>query len=175
MSVLKETLSVHETAELCGVGHSTVGYWIRSKKLFADRVGKNYSIPVKELLFFLQSTGRNIPVELADMNLREPCFRTIGHCWEYHKGTSHGRNCRDCLVLNNELEVCFSARASSSLCCPEVCHECKYYKANYLPRIQFIFQIDFAAAIYKDLCCWGGNSNFRLLEMVFLWKARETF
>ena len=55
MAGSNKSISVSEAAALCGVGRTTVGYWIRSKKLHAMRVGRNYSIPIDDLLFFLKS------------------------------------------------------------------------------------------------------------------------
>jgi len=39
MAQNKKTLSVTQAAKLCGVGRTTVGYWIRSRKLRATRTG----------------------------------------------------------------------------------------------------------------------------------------
>ena len=88
-----KTLSVSQAAALCGVGRTTVGYWIRSKKLRANRVGRNYSIPVQDLLFFLKSTGQEIPSKLQDENLKGPIFKSFQHCWEYWQGRDSLRNC----------------------------------------------------------------------------------
>ena len=63
MTGTKKTLSVSQAAALCGVGRTTVGYWIRSKKLQAHRVVRNYSILVEDLLFFLKSSGQKTPLE----------------------------------------------------------------------------------------------------------------
>ena len=48
---MENLLSVSQVASLCGVGHSTVGYWVRGNKLGARRVGNQYSIPVEEYPF----------------------------------------------------------------------------------------------------------------------------
>ena len=50
----EKTLSVSQAASLCGpVVHSTVvEYWIQTRKVMASRVGKNYAILLRELLFF---------------------------------------------------------------------------------------------------------------------------
>jgi len=52
----EKTLSVSQAASLCGpVVHSTVvEYWIQTRKVMASRVGKNYAILLRELLFFLK-------------------------------------------------------------------------------------------------------------------------
>ena len=163
MSPKKKELSVTQTSVLCGVARATVGYWIRSKKLRANRVGRNYSIPVEELFFFLRSTGQKIPHELAGGNLRGLCFRIRQNCWQYLQGTAHGQNCKDCMVFKNQLDVCFSARDGTSLPCPETCDECQYYLETYLPRIQFVHQIDLPAAVCRDLYFWGGNREWAKL------------
>ena len=41
--------------------------------------------------------------------------------------------------------------------CPETCHKCAYYDEIFLPRIQFICQLETPAAVYRDFVLWGGN------------------
>jgi len=161
MSAPEKALSVTEAAVLCGVGCTTIGYWIRSRKLHANRAGrKKYSIPVEELLFFLKSTGQKIPHQLAGKNSMGPFFRSFQNCWLYWHGSTHNKYCRKCMVFKNHFNVCFAARGSGSLRCPDECDECRYYQEIYLPRIQFIHQIDLPAAVYMDLCFWGGNRKW---------------
>jgi excisionase family DNA binding protein len=163
MSTPEKVLSATKAAGLCGVERTTIGYWIRSKKLRANRVGRNYSIPVEELLFFLKSTGQKIPHELAEENSRRPFFRSFQNCWLYWQGTAYGKNCKGCAVFKNHLNVCFTVKGSGSLCGSKRCDECQYYQETYLPRIQFIYQIDLPAAVYMDFCFWGGNRKWAQL------------
>jgi len=83
MSNRNQTLSVAEAAELCGVGHSTVGYWIRTQKLHADRVGRGYRVPAAELALLLKSRGHRVPPGLVGDNIKGPFFITMKNCWEY--------------------------------------------------------------------------------------------
>lgn len=163
MPMPQKSLSVTQVAGLCGVGRTTIGYWIRSKKLRASRVGRNYSITVEELLFFLKSTGQKIPHELAEENLRGPFFRGFQNCWLFWQGTGCGRNCKDCVTFKNNLNVCFNARDRVSPGCSTECYECQYYQEIYLPRIQFIYQINLPAAVYMDFYFWGGNRKWARL------------
>lgn len=163
MITLKKALSVSQVAAVCGVGRSTVGYWIRSNKIMANRTGRSYSIPVEELLFFLKSTGRNIPEKLAGTNFWTPYFRTIRNCWQYWEDSDHEHNCENCTVFMNQLEVCFTARKISSLRCSASCDECRYYLEIYAPRIEFIHQIDMPATVCNGLDVWGGNRSFAKL------------
>ena len=71
-----------ELSKMCGVNRNTVGLWIRSRKLHAVRKGRNYTIPASELLFFLRSSGREIPAELAEETSLAPHFRVIQPCWD---------------------------------------------------------------------------------------------
>ena len=160
MTSKKDALSVTETARLCGVGRTTIGYWIRSRKLRANRVGRNYSIPVEELLFFLKSSGQRIPKELVQDSMQGPCFRTIQNCWQYWQGTEHGRHCKQCITFVNQLNLCFTVRHSEAYTCPEQCERCQYFQETYLSRIQFIHQIRVPAVVYRDLFLWGGNESF---------------
>jgi excisionase family DNA binding protein len=163
MAAPKNSLSVTQAARLCGVGRTTVGYWIRSRKLRANRVGRNYAIPVDELLFYLKSTGQKIPSELARESMQGPLFRTIQNCWQYWAGTDHGGHCRDCIAFRNQLDLCFTVRHSEAFTCPEACDRCAYFQETYLSRIQFVHQIDVPAAVFRDLYLWGANARFAAL------------
>ncbi len=154
------TLSVSRAAKLCGVSRSTVGYWLRSRKLNAQRLGRNYVIPVTELLVFLKSTGQKIPEKLAAENVAQPSFRMMVDCWQYWGNSLDPRECKGCLVLENHVKICFEARGCHATHCRQDCHDCGYYQEFYLPRIQFIHQIDQAAAVYRDFCFWGVNQRF---------------
>jgi len=160
MTTPRKSLSVGQAAAMCGVGRSTIGYWIRSKKIRANRTGRNYSIPFEELLYFLKSTGRDIPDELAGRDIRGHCFRTILKCWQYWKDDPHGRHCEGCIVFLNDLEACFTAKKVGHVHCPGSCIECQYYTEIYFSRIQFVCQIDFPAAVYKGFEVWGGNTSW---------------
>ncbi len=160
MEQLSKTLSVAQAAALCLVNRNTIGSWIRSGKLRANRVGRNYRIPVQELLFFLKSTGQKIPDELGGDALTGPCFRTIQNCWEYFRERPGIKNCENCTVFKNQLSVCFIGREYSTMSYPAQCDECGYYKETYYSRIEFVHQIAFPAAIHKDLYFWGGNRKW---------------
>ncbi len=168
MDTIDKSLSVTEAAALCGVGRTTVGYWIRSNKLSAGRKGKKYEIPVQDLLYFLKAGGHQIPIELEKKNLNGPVFRTFQHCWQYYQGDSHGLNCHLCIAFQKKLPVCFSARNSGTLNCLDSCETCRYYHETYYPRLQFIHQFDIPAAVVKDLYFWAGNP-----EMASLCEVEE--
>jgi excisionase family DNA binding protein len=155
----EKIVSVPEAATLLGITRSTVNHWINTKKLYAKRSGRNYSVPVKELLLFLKSTGRKIPSELAGDD-SVPVFKAYQHCWDYMKNSEHGNGCNGCVVYDNKMETCFTAKDSSRLHCSTRCNECAYYQNLYLPKIQFIHQIDFPAAVCKGLFLWGVNNRW---------------
>ena len=134
MSIRQKSLSVSQAAVLCGVGRTTVGYWIRSKKLRAHRIGRNYSIPVQDLLYFLKSSGQKIPSDLQDENLKGPIFKSFQHCWEYWQGQDPSRNCKHCVAFQKQLEVCFTAKSSRSSGCSKDCDTCQYYVDIFLPH-----------------------------------------
>ena len=158
MAESKKTLSVSQAAALCGVGRTTVGYWIRSRKLHANRAARNYTIPVEDLLFFLKSSGQNTPAELLRENANGPIFKSFQTCWQHWHGTDHGQKCCDCIAFKNQLQACFTVKESGLLSCTD-CNTCRYYIETYLHRIQFVHQIDVPAAVFKDLYLWGGNSH----------------
>jgi len=159
MVIEEKTISVPKAAELVGVTRSAVNSWIKDNKLHAKRSGRNYSVPVKELFLFLKYTGRKIPPELESEDLN-PIFKTHQHCWDYWKNSDHGNNCDGCVVSDIQLETCFTAKNSSRLYCSVSCNECSYYHDIYLPRIQFIHQIDYPVAVFKGLFFWGANRRW---------------
>jgi len=159
----EKELTVTEASNLCGVGRSTINYWIRTKKIHAKRHGKKYLIPAKELLLLLQSRGKDLPHELKPEDIHEPIFKNALPCWEYWMDTAHGKGCRHCVVSANKLETCFNAKTNDSLQCKTECNECRYYQEIYLPRIRFIHQFEFPAAISRELHFLGGNHRWAQL------------
>jgi excisionase family DNA binding protein len=157
MTQFKKTLSVSQAAALCGVGRTTVGYWIRTHKLHAHRTGRNYTIPVGDLLFFLKTSGQRIPDELLKENSKEPIFKSFQNCWQYWQDADHGQKCHDCIVFKNQLQACFTAKRSGYLG-NSCCGSCRYYQEVFITRMQFMHQIDTPAAVFKDWYLWGGNS-----------------
>lgn len=153
-----KSLSVSQAAALCRVGRTTVGYWIRSKKLHATRQGRNYMIAVEDLLFFLNASGLDIPRQLAERNGNAPIFKSYQNCWQYWSGTDHGSRCPGCIAFKNQLQACFTVKNSGLLGCAD-CTTCRYYLETILHRIQFVHQIALPAAVFKDLYLWGGNSS----------------
>jgi len=162
----EKMLSVPETAALCGVTRSTINNWIKDKKLYATRSGRNYAVLAKEVLIFLKSTGREIPSELERDDLNGPLFKNFQYCWDYPKNTEHEEGCKSCVVSDKKLDVCFTARGSSELACTVECCECRYYQEIYLPRIQFIHQLDFPAAVCRRLSFWGVNSRWAAMNRI---------
>lgn len=163
MSTSKKALSVTQVATFCGVRRNTVGYWIRSKTLRADRVGRAYSIAVEDLLYYLNSIGRKIPADLSDEDTRSASFRTFQPCWQYWNYTMPTETCKECIVFKNHRDVCFLLKDHCSSGLGKACIDCRYYQDIYLRRIGFIHQIDLPAAVYRDLFIWGGNRRFAQL------------
>lgn len=163
MLTMQKSLSVAQAVVLCGVGRTTVGYWIRSGKLRANRIGRNYSIPVQDLLYFLKSTGQGIPPGLQAENLKGPIFKSFQQCWEYWQGRDPQRNCEACVAYQRRVEVCFSAKNIKPSKNSKACDQCQYYVEIFLPKIHFVNQIDTPAAVIKDLYFWCGNSKWAQL------------
>ncbi len=160
MGIPQQILTVAQVAAICGVNRNTVGLWIRSRKLHAARKGRNYSIPISELIFFLKSTGREIPAELAQDTTLAPHFRPFQHCWDYFQSSNHINGCQGCAVFKNKLDNCFTGKDSSSTGCRGQCGDCRYFQEAFLPRIQLVYQIDIPAAVYKGFYLWCGNKHW---------------
>ena len=163
MAHMEKMLSVSQVASLCGVGHSTVGYWVRQNKLRAHRVGKQYLVPAEALVLYLNSKEREIPDALAGVDTQLPDTRAFPNCWQYFRGAPDRHNCNNCLVSKNRVEICFTGKETGSPRCPADCPDCKYYMETYLPKIQFTHRISSPAAISKGFYIWGGNRLFAKL------------
>jgi len=153
----RRVLSVSQAAALCGVGRTTVGYWVRSRKLYARRAGRSFEIPVADLLHFLASEGHPIPPELENGGGLLPAFGTFRPCWEYWEEDPSGHRCARCVVHERRIADCFSLRPSGAVACPGSCRDCRYFRAMVAVRLQFIHQIAAPAAVFKGLTLWGGN------------------
>lgn len=163
MKSVEKELTVSQAANLCGVGRSTINYWIRTKKIHAKKDGKKYLIQVNELRLLLQSRGKNLPTALKPEDIHEPIFRKILPCWEYWTDTRHGKGCKGCVVSGNKLETCFNAKTNDRLQCETECNECHYYQNIYFPRIRFVHQLESPAAISRELYFLGGNQQWAKL------------
>jgi excisionase family DNA binding protein len=155
-----KTVTVAQAATICRVGRTTVGYWIRSKKVFARRIGRNYVIPVEDLLHFLKSSGQMIPLELGNGGSEGPVFRSFQTCWQFWQGKSDEHQCGRCPAFRHQVEDCFSVRDNGNSGCPDICRQCRYYQDMFVARFQFIHQINFPAAVFKGLNLWGGNADW---------------
>lgn len=153
-------LSVSQAAAICNVGRTTVGYWVRSKKLFARRAGRSFTIPVEDLLHFLASTGQPIPPALGNGNAKGPLFKSFRSCWTYWQAEGKEHRCNRCIAFKRQVQDCFCVRNNGSTGCPESCRQCRYFQEMFAARFQFIYQIDFPAAIFKGLSLWCGNPGW---------------
>ena len=156
-------VSVTQAAVICGVGRTTIGYWIRSGKVRAARVGHNYAIPAGELIYYLKSSGQRIPKALLELETDHRFFRPFYHCWDYHRGSAHGEFCKNCLVFDRQISPCFTARKSVGVACSEPCVECSFYGNIFSPRLQLVHQFAQPAAIIKQLDVWAGNKALAAL------------
>ena len=163
MAHMEKMLSVSQVASLCGVGHSTVGYWVRQNKLHAHRVGKQYMVPAEALVLYLNSKGQEIPDALAGVDTQHPDNKAFPNCWQYFRGAADRHDCNHCLVFKNRVDICFTGKEAGSPPCPTDCPNCKYYMETYLPKVQFIQRISSPAVISKGFYIWGGNRLFAKL------------
>ncbi len=150
-------LSVSRAAALCGVGRTTVGYWVRSGKLFARRSGRSYAIPVEDLLHFLAASDHPIPPALKPAGAAGLLFKSFRPCWEYWPPDA-GHQCSRCLAFRRRLEECFCIDDPAARACPVACGECRYFREMVGARTQFVHQIDCPAAVFKGLALWGANA-----------------
>lgn len=165
MRISQARYSVKQVADGCGVGRSTVGYWIRSGKLRADRVGRDYVVPEQDLLCFLNASGKRVPGWLQGGMRGQPSYPSYRFCWEFRsEEDGNASDCNGCMVQRKQVRACFAG-------CRHVvpgreihCHRCRYYVEHVLPRIGFVHQLGAPAAVYEGLNIWGGNALFQELS-----------
>ena len=164
MTLGQARYSVKQVADGCGVGRSTVGYWIRSGKLRADRVGRDYVVPVQDLLCFLSASGKRLPEGLQGGLQERPAFPSYRFCWELRsEEDGSASNCSGCMVQRKQMRACFAGRRHVVPGREIHCHRCRYYVEHVQPRIGFVHQLDAPAAVYEGLHIWGANAPFREL------------
>lgn len=152
-----QNLSVTRAAAICGVGRTTVGYWIRSGKLRAARDGRNYTIPKEDLVYFLKVSGQHVPERLNEGDRLAPSFRAIQPCWDFFSNQTHGKYCRQCVARIRGLDVCFTARTTEGLACSQPCSSCRYFLTTFQERLQFVHQIELPAAVFRGTVFWSAN------------------
>jgi len=154
-----QAMSVKDIAELCGVGRSTVSYWISKKPLTAHRSGNKHLVSIDDLILFLKSEGKPVPQVLIEQmgSVYHQPMRPFKRCWEYWANDFHGTKCQQCPVFTHLIELCFTSKNNQNRQCPIRCHKCQYFGEYFGPRIAFVHQIHKPAAIFKDLYLWSGN------------------
>lgn len=160
MNTASKTLTVSRAAQMCGVGRTTVGYWIRSGKLSARRQRRNYAIAVDDLLYFLKNSGHQIPESLVPQGTGGPIFGRYRKCWEYRKERGEIVSCENCIVAVKKIPDCFTLSSNQIPRHRDMCHRCDYYQDLVAIRIQFIHQLEVPAVVFKNFSIWGGNHLF---------------
>lgn len=64
---MKKTFySGQEAAEACGVTRLTIGRWIKSGKIKAEKVGRTYVIPLSEIAKCMKEAPEDLRKEIQD-------------------------------------------------------------------------------------------------------------
>lgn len=132
--------------------------------LLLDQIKKNRgrqtvckeNVPLEDLIFFLRSTGQEIPADLIERFENKPVLKSFQHCWEFWADSRHGEHCAGCAIFANKIDHCFSAGKDK-------CSGCRYFREYIHPRIGFIHQINQPLAVCKNLSFWAGNEVFAKL------------
>ncbi len=161
MTLGRARYSVKQVADGCGVGRSTVGYWIRSGKLRADRLGRDYVVPEQDLLCFLSESGKRLPEWLQGGLRARSAFPSYRFCWEFRsEEDGNASDCSGCMVQRKQMRACFAGRRHVVPGREIHCHRCPYYMDHIQARIGFVHQLAAPAAVYEDLHIWGANTPF---------------
>ncbi len=62
----KQFYSANEAAKLCGVERITIGRWIKSGKISAEKVGRTFVIPLSELAKCMKEVPQDKKTEIKD-------------------------------------------------------------------------------------------------------------
>ncbi len=160
-----QKLSVIDIAAICGVGRSTVSYWIAKKSLPATRHGNKDFVLIDDLIIFLRNQGHAIPQILFEQvgGVYHQPIKPFKSCWEYWADETHGKECQNCIIFSNGIQECFTVGSINKCKCDNECHQCRYFGEYYGLRVAFIHQIKKPAAVFKDLYIWSGNQAWAQL------------
>ena len=102
---MKKFFSTTELAKICHVSRFTTSKWVREGKIRGASPGRNYKIPVDEIIRFLKESNFPIPEELKT-GYRD-YDRHQKYCWEYHSEQKDIslHQCIDIALFKNRPEI----------------------------------------------------------------------
>lgn len=79
MNKVKSFVSAPEAAKICGVSRVTILRWIKSGKINAEQVGRNFVVPVSELAKYAKKAppDRTSEIEVAVKKVVEDYGETL--------------------------------------------------------------------------------------------------
>lgn len=122
----KRALSTGQAAEYCFVTPDTIGNWIKSGHLAAQRtVGGQYRILVEDLRSFMLARGMCTGRLDSEQDTRLPCWEFKGEC---PVAGASGTSCEDCIVRFLGALHCFKLMAMRPDADQGGCAQCTYYQ-----------------------------------------------
>lgn len=122
----KRALSTGQAAAYCFVTPDTIGNWIKSGHLPAQRtVGGQYRILVEDLRDFMSARGMCTGRLDEEQGTRLPCWEWKGEC---PVAGASGTSCEDCIVRFLGALHCFKLMAMRPEAERTGCTDCTYYQ-----------------------------------------------
>jgi excisionase family DNA binding protein len=118
-------LSTGQAARYCYVTSYTIGNWIRTRRLPAQKTaGGQYRIRLCDLREFMRANDMRTDLLEEEKGLRP-------YCWEFHCRPGEEQSaCENCLVRRSGAENCYELRSVIPLseCLFRECTSCEYYR-----------------------------------------------
>lgn len=126
MKQARRALTTGQAAEYCFVTPDTIGNWIKSGHLPAQRtVGGQYRILVEDLRGLMASRDMCTDRLDAEQQLRLPCWESQATC---QVADASGTACQDCIVRFLGALHCFKLMAMRPESERRDCSDCPYYQ-----------------------------------------------
>jgi excisionase family DNA binding protein len=163
---MKRFFSTTELAKICQVSRFTTSKWVREGRIRGASPGRNYKIPIGEIIRFLKESNFPIPEELKT-GYRD-YDRHQKYCWEYHaeQNDISLHQCSTCIIKEAEILNCFIMRIDDyqdNIKCPIECSKCSYFLEKFANHFAIVKAFDEPAIICSNEAILAANQGFSMI------------
>ncbi len=166
---MEKLFSTTEFAKICQISRFTASKWVKEGKIKGTSLGRNYKIPIEEVLRFFKEYNFPIPEELKagdkDRDRPEIC------CWEYYsrEKSSSPHQCDACLIKQASIRNCYIMRIDDyqeKIKCMVECSKCNYFLEKFANYFAIVTAFDEPAVVCGDGTILAANRSFlRICEV----------
>ena len=163
---MKKFFSTTELAKICQVSRFTTSKWVREGKIRGASPGRNYKIPINEIIRFLKESNFPIPEELKTGDKNYDHHQK--YCWEYHSEQNDIslHQCSACIIKEAEILNCFIMRVDDyqdNIKCPIECSKCSYFLEKFANHFAIVKAFDEPAIICSNGAILAVNQGFSMI------------